>query len=307
MNRISLSSIAKIAIGVKRPEDVVVGPDNRVWISDANAACSTIAPDGSLKRVGVAGGKPNGINMDRDDRIIIANFGNGKVQRLDTSTGNVETICSQVGVRKLYHPNYPILDKSGNIWCTHSTDAEPPRQAIRQLIDDGYLFRIAPDGTAKILAEGIAFANGLALDADESYIYVCQTTNCNVIRYSIQSDGSLGAPEHYGPQLGELWSPNGDPTRRGATDGCGFDQDGNLWVTLVAASRIVAITPSGDVEILMEDPEGSLLRKPTNVTWGGPDLRDLYIGSIESDYVLQARSPIAGLPLAHQRPYGDFV
>ena len=45
------------------------------------------------------------------------------------------------------------------------------------------------------------------------------------------------------------------------------------------------------------------MRQPTNVTWGGADLRDLYIGSIASDYVVHARSPVAGLPLFHQREW----
>jgi SAM-dependent methyltransferase len=40
---------------------------------------------------------------------------------------------------------------------------------------------------------------------------------------------------------------------------------------------------------------------PTNVSWGGDDLRDVYIGSVRKDYVLHARSPVPGLPLAHQR------
>jgi gluconolactonase len=40
---------------------------------------------------------------------------------------------------------------------------------------------------------------------------------------------------------------------------------------------------------------------PTNVSWGGADLRDLYIGTIRKDYVLHARSPVPGLPLVHQR------
>ena len=40
------------------------------------------------------------------------------------------------------------------------------------------------------MADGIQFANGLALDADESHIYVCQTTGCNVIRYRIRADGT---------------------------------------------------------------------------------------------------------------------
>jgi predicted amidohydrolase len=36
-------------------------------------------------------------------------------------------------------------------------------------------------------------------------------------------------------------------------------------------------------------------------TWGGPDLCDLYIGSVVTDYVLRVRSPVGGIPLVHQR------
>ena len=43
------------------------------------------------------------------------------------------------------------------------------------------------------------------------------------------------------------------------------------------------------------------MRQPTNVSWGGTDMRDLYIGSITNDYILHARSPVPGLPLLHQR------
>ncbi len=87
----------------------------------------------------------------------------------------------------------------------------------------------------------------------------------------------------------------------GMTDGCGFDQAGNLWVTLVMANKIVAITPAGEVITMLADPEGRTMRSPTNVSWGGKDLRDLYIGSIATDYVVKVRSPIPGLPLVHQR------
>ena len=87
----------------------------------------------------------------------------------------------------------------------------------------------------------------------------------------------------------------------GPTDGCGFDQEGNLWVTLVLANRIVAIRPSGEVVTVLSDPRGELMRSPTNVSWGGSDLRDLYIGSVVNDYVVKTRSPIPGLPLVHQR------
>lgn len=51
----------------------------------------------------------------------------------------------------------------------------------------------------------------------------------------------------------------------------------------------------------VHDPTGELMDWPTNVSWGGRGLRDLYIGSIRKDYVLHARSPVPGMPLVHQR------
>ena len=91
-------------------------------------------------------------------------------------------------------------------------------------------------------------------------------------------------------------------SRLGLTDGCGFDVDGNLWVTLVMANKVVAITPEGEVVTMLDDPEGKLMRNPTNVSWGGDGLRDLYIGSITSDYVVKAPSPVPGMAQAYQRP-----
>jgi gluconolactonase len=52
--------------------------------------------------------------------------------------------------------------------------------------------------------------------------------------------------------------------------------------------------------IVVHDPSGEVVNHPTNVTWGGPDLKDLYIGSIRAGYVLKARSPVAGQPHVHQ-------
>ena len=64
---------------------------------------------------------------------------------------------------------------------------------------------------------------------------------------------------------------------------------------------MIAITPAGEVVTIIQDPTGDVMDWPTNVSWGGPDLRDLYIGSIRKDYVLHSRSPVPGLPLVHQR------
>ncbi|MBI5503909.1 MAG: SMP-30/gluconolactonase/LRE family protein [Deltaproteobacteria bacterium] len=309
LSAIPLSSVTRFGLGLQRPEDVVVGADGRVWASDQASACAEIRPDGTLRRVGKAGGAPNGINMDRHGRIVIANFFDGPVQRLDVETGHVEVLCSEVEGVQLTASNYPLVDSKGRIWCTNSTFASPWEAALDGRAD-GFVFRIETDGSARKLAGGLQFANGIAMDADESHLYVCQTTGCNVVRYAIGADGSLGRAEPYGPKLGASIPAGASATELppaellrtlGLTDGCGLDAEGNLWVTLVTANKIVAIKPSGEVVTMLEDPGGTLMNHPTNVSWGGADMCDLYVGSIAVDYVLKMRSPVPGLPLVHQR------
>ena len=98
----------------------------------------------------------------------------------------------------------------------------------------------------------------------------------------------------------KLRMPSFVERRLGYTDGLAFDAAGNLWVTLPAALKIVAITPQRRAVTVAHDPSGALIRSPTNVAWGGPDLADLLIGDLRADYVLTARSPVPGMALPHQ-------
>ena len=126
LKKMPVSAFSKIAVGIDRPEDVVVGPDGRVFASDHQSAVAEIFPDGSFKRMGPRMGAPNGINMDRQGRIIIANFGiydgeAGPLERFDPATGQRETLLSEVGGRCLTCSNYPISESAGNNCCADST------------------------------------------------------------------------------------------------------------------------------------------------------------------------------------------
>jgi gluconolactonase len=309
LSPIPTSAFTKIAVGIDRPEDVVVGPAGRVFASDHQSAVAEIFPDGSFKRLGPPLGAPNGINMDRQGRIIIANFGiydraEGPLERFDPATGVREILLAEVGGRRLTSANYPVIDRAGNIWCANSTHAETWPQALDGR-DDGFMFVLRPDGSSAIVATGLKFPNGLALSDDDRWLYCAQTTGANVLRFAIRPDATLGPAERYGPVLGALQEPGApaaDPSTLGYTDGIGFDAEGALWVCLPAANKVVAITPSGRVVTVVHDPSSAVVDHPTNVTWGGEGLTDLYIGSIRADYVLKARSPVAGQPQLHQRP-----
>lgn len=312
LEAVDMAACERIGVGVRRPEDVAVATDGTVWLSDQRGACARLDGDDVPHTLGAAGGAPNGINFDLDGRIVIANFGGpedgrGPLQRLDPATGTVETLVDAIDGRTLWGCNYPLVDSRGRIWCTHSTFG--PLDSAFDGQDDGAVFRLDPDGSVHLLAEGIRFANGLAMDYDEQNLFVCETTGCDVLRYPIAADGSLGEPAVHGPKLGYSNAEVQDQrplslelrSQLGLTDGCGFDADGNLWVTLVLANKVVAITPDGEVVTVLSDPEGKLMRNPTNVSWGGADLSDLYIGSVSTDYVLKLKSPIPGMPQAYQR------
>ena len=313
LKKMPISAFSKVAVGIDRPEDVVVGPDGRVFASDHQSAVAEIFPDGSFKRMGPRMGAPNGINMDRQGRVIIANFGiydgeAGPLERFDPATGQRETLLSEVGGRSLTSSNYPIIDSAGNIWCANSTHAPTWPEALDGR-PDGFLFVLRPDGTSQIVAEGLCFPNGLAMSADEKFLYCAQTSAGDVLRFPILPGALLGKGERYGPKLGIVARRKLNPnihlpaiiqSRLGYTDGVGLDAEGNLWVCLPAANKVVAITPEGRKITVIHDPSGTVVNHPTNVTWGGPSLTDLYIGSIRANYVLKAVSPVAGQPLLHQ-------
>lgn len=303
---IPTSAFAKIAVGIDRPEDVVVGRDGRVFASDHQCAVAEIFPDGSFKRLGPKGGAPNGINMDAQGRVLIANFGiydkeEGPLQRFDPATGKHEILLAEVEGRRLTSANYPVIDRAGNIWCANSTHAETWPQALDGR-DDGFLFVLRPDGSSAIVADRLKFPNGLALSADDGVLYCAQTTGADVLAFPVLPGGGLGAGERYGPVLGKLTPPGPgvDAAELGYTDGVGMDAEGNVWICLPAANKLVAITPGLEVMVVAHDPSGEVMNHPTNVTWGGPDLKDLYVGSIRADYVLKTRSPVAGQPMLHQ-------
>lgn len=304
----------QIGCGVDRPEHVVVASDGRVFASDKASAVAELIDEHTIRHIGQAGGEPNGIALDCDGHFLIANWGLGVLQDLEPETGEIaEVLSDELDGCPLRWLNFVLVDSVGALWCSVSTMSDDLMDTIARGTADGFIFRVAPDRrSVRVVADGVSFPNCMALDRDEDHLYVVRTVTADVVRFPIQSE-TLGRPEQYGPSLGDRrpdeYGPDAgrlmaDPEvakRWGMADGCAFDAEGNLWVTLVLANKIVAIRPDGTTTTVIEDPDGALLRSPTSIAWGGPDMRDIYIGSITAPYVLKGRSSVAGLPLIHQR------
>jgi sugar lactone lactonase YvrE len=287
--KIDLSCVKTIGSGLSRPEGVMALDDGSIYTADGRGRCSHIEKNGRTSFFGSLGGMPNGICIDRKGNCIIANIGNGEVQSLSPDGRHVVLMTEAHG-KRMSSPNFPFIDSRDRLWVSNSTSLPNIEEALRAPLPDGCLVLIAA-GKNQIVAESICFANGVALDSTEKFVYVAETMKRRILRYSIHQDGSLGEKEIYCPEfLGRLGFP----------DGIAFDEAGNLWVAFPAWNAIGYITPDGKLEVVLEDPERKILRGPANICFGGKKRKTAFIGSLEGTEIPYFEVPYPGMRLIHQ-------
>jgi gluconolactonase len=275
------------------------------------SAEASTSVDFTARYVHSQGSLPNGMAFLDNGDFIIANWGTDSVEVM-TREGQVRRLFDQIDGRPLGKANFVLRDRRGRIWLTVTTRVQPWTDSINARSCDGYIALIDEHGV-RIVADGFEGTNEVRMDANEEWLYVVESNARRISRLRVQEDGSLTHREVYGPS-----------TLPGFPDGFAFDAFGNLWVTLVMTDRLIAITPQGEVLTLLDDshpeatrrldehyaartltPEimaatsGTLAPWMASLTFGGADLRTVYIGSLRGTTLPSFRSPVAGLPLAH--------
>lgn len=299
---IPIEDFALHAHGVVRPEDVAIAPDGRAWASDLPSGIALVGGSDLLRR-GDLRGMPNGLNFLASGEVLIADFAGG-LHWLDVESGRTLNTLDSVDGHPLMKTNYVLADAAGFIWATESTrrqefgseDVPDIAQA-----SDGWLFVRRPDGSSEVVAEGLCFANGLAISSDGRWLYVAESFNSTVRRAEILRGGSLGPLEHVctieSATIPSVDSPTSSiPTVGPILDGLGFDLHGNLWITIVSSAAILMIDVDGAQRLVAFDPTSTVLDTPTNVTWGGADRRTLYVGSATRASVATTTVDVPGAP-----------
>jgi gluconolactonase len=288
--KLKLEDFRAVGSGLERPEGICVDSNGTVWAADRKTLLARITLDGFLTTYGEGGAVPNGLAVDQQGRILIAEYQHGTLRRYDPDTKSIEIILIEAAGRKISRANYPAIDPEGRVWCTSSTGMEDDLAALKTKADDGFVFVLEPNGATRIVAEGLHFANGLAFSKDFQWLYIVESSTRRIVRAPILPGGRLGSVENFGPEL------------EATPDGIGFDEDENLWVTLlIEKSALVLLDRSAGVHTVVEDPRGTVLGRPTNVSFGGVDLCDLYVGSLDRDAVLHTRVDIPGVALPGQQ------
>jgi len=186
----------------------------------------------------------NGLAMDRDGSLLLAEHGNRRIARLESlaePNGDKVTIADRNDGLRFNSPNDLVVSSSGNIYFT-----DPPYGLPGQVDDPDkelryqgvYLVR-RPSNEVVLLAKQ-SRPNGIGLSPDEQTLYVANSdfNHPFIYAYDIQADGMLGARRVFF-DAGHL-NANG---RRGVPDGMTIDARGNLWAT--GPGGVLIIDPNG--------------------------------------------------------------
>ena len=326
------ADILYIGENLQRPECILAEPNGSLWSADARGGVVKLSLDGSQEIITqtfdasfmhaaddasrfTEGTLPNGLAFAENGDILISNFGTDVLEVM-TREGQTRLLYDSIDGQPIGKVNFVLRDSQNRIWLTISTRTRNWMKAVSPNIADGYI-ALADDKGLRIVADGFRFTNEIRLDAREEFMYIVETCGQRISRMRVQPDGSLIQREVYGPsKLGKFGFP----------DGIAFDSFGNLWGTLVMVDQVFAITPDGSFHVILDDTNekpalaleqafkedrvtpddmlacgGNIATWFSSVTFGGADLKTVYIGSLRGTRIPYFHSPVAGLPMVHWR------
>ncbi len=321
---LDLDQVDFVGHDLMRPECVLATRAGRLYASDWRGGVAVVEPDGRQHAFGNAARRedarlmPNGIALLRDGSLLVANLGaEGGVWRL-WPDGRCVPWLTEVSGWRLPAVNFVWLDAQERVWMTVMFRSHPGAgaQRFRADLGDGCVVladHVDQPGGARIVAEGLFTPNECRIALDGASLAVNETFSHRIVRYALRPDGSLHTRDVLA-QFDEGTLP----------DGLSLDVEGGLWITGVAANRILRVLPDGRWHQVAEDHDPAhlarvcaavrdgtlerelLYRNParvlpnvTSIAFGGPHLRTAYVGSVSGTRIARFAAPVAGVPPAH--------
>lgn len=231
---------------------VSFGQDGTIGIIDKkdNAQLFVKLPEGSTG---------NGIRFDRKGFMYVADYSGHNVLKIDPKT---KAISVHAHSDKMNQPNDIAIAKSGIIYASDPNWKE----------STGNLWKVATDGAVTLLEANMGTTNGVEVSTDEKHLYVNESVQRKVWKYDV--DAKTGNVKN--KRLLIEFPDHG-------LDGMRCDEQGNLYIARYAAGEVAVVSPQGTV-IERIKLKG---QKPTNVAFGGPDGKTVYVtlqerGAIET-------------------------
>jgi gluconolactonase len=183
----------------------------------------------------------NGLVLDAEDRLVMADHGNRQIARLDESNFTKTPLAERYQGRRLNSPNDLVVRSNGDIYFT-----DPPyglrglNQSPLKELDFNGVYRLTPTGELFLLTRELTFPNGIAFSPDERTLYVAVSDSERPIwmAYDVEADGGIGNGRVFFDA-----TPLARQGRRGLPDGLAVDRQGNLFAT--GPGGVLVFSPDG--------------------------------------------------------------
>jgi len=228
--------------------------------------------------------RANGMNFDAQGRLVTCCAGGTSyrggaraVLRYEHD-GSVTSLAAHYDGKRLNSPNDLCFDTAGRIYFTD------PRYGDRSDIEQNCMavYRIELDGTLTRVIDDMQTPNGILITEDNRTLYLVDHNPDpggarTLVAYDIDGDGGCkrrGVLHDYGSGYGG--------------DGMVLDVEGNIYLTAGdgAAAGIYIFRRDGEQIGFIQTPEIA-----GNCTFGGPELRTLYIAASTSLYRIRLAIP----------------
>jgi len=168
--------------------------------------------------------------------------------RISLSGETVKVIDRDSDGLRFRTPNASVSDGKGGVYFSSSGTFGPDTKS------EGAVLYLDRDDRLRRVAEGIHYANGVALSPDGGKLYVSEHLSRNVLVYDVAADGTLSNREVFvalddlvGAEAGRSWEVG--------PDGLAVDRDGNLFVAEYGGGRFLVIDPDGALLSTVAVPE----------------------------------------------------
>jgi gluconolactonase len=242
-------------------EGVVFDRAGNAYISDTiNGAIHRVTPDGR-ESVWAKTGAPNGHKVEGNGTHLVCDGSQHAVLRLSADGQVIGKAASEFDGKPLRAPNDLTLDpKSGGFYFT-----DPGGSSKENPI--GTVHYVDAKGKTYLVAEGLAFPNGIVLRPDGKLL-VGESHYNRILVYDVLAPGKVGPMKVFATL----------PTKEGEQidnqpDGMCLDADLNLYVAHYGMRQVQVLSKDG--KLLRRYPGGNLTT--SNVAFGGPKMDQLYV------------------------------
>jgi len=224
-------------------------------------------------------GAPNGLKIHRDGRIFVADHHLGLLT-FDPRTGARTVVAQGSRDGPFRGLNDLVFADDGTLYLT-----DPGESGLED--PHGRVFRLAPGGEPELIHDGLPYPNGLVTSPRGDVLYVGVSRSLQILRLPLR-DGRVYKAGVFLQLSGGLAGP----------DGMAVDEAGGLAIVHAGFGTVWHFSALGEPTARVRSCAGI---RTTNVTYGGPDLRTLYITEAEHGAILRARLPTAGRAMFSHR------